>query len=117
MGKRADVVEKEWLDRVHRIRCVVCVHLGVDQTSRTEAHHPYEGQGLSQRAEHCGVAALCGEHHRGANGIGGLGTRGFRTRYKLDEVDLIQMTIYAVFADVCRQYLGIRPPRPRERSE
>ena len=36
---------------------------------------------------------LCKPHHQGNEGIHGLGVRGFYTRYKLDELDLLSMTI------------------------
>jgi hypothetical protein len=31
--------------------------------------------------------------HRGASGLHGLGTRGFYQRYRLDEMDLLAMTL------------------------
>ena len=111
----ADAVEREWLDRVHKIRCVLCVHLGLTQGSKTQAHHPREGQGLSQRAAHCGVAGICKDHHQGPGGIHGLGTRGFYSRYRMDETDLVELTVKAVFTDLAREHLGIRPPGSREK--
>lgn len=57
-----------------------------------------EGQGLAQRAEHYLTIALCVEHHTGQSGLHGLGTKGFYLRYKLDETDLLAMTINGVFS-------------------
>lgn len=55
---------------------------------------------MSQRAQHFLAIGLCPEHHRGASGLHGLGTRGFYTRYRLDEMDLLAMTIEGVFSRV-----------------
>jgi len=53
---------------------------------------------MSQRAEHWLTIPLCPEHHRGATGLHGLGTKGFYTRYRLDELDLLAMTLEKVNA-------------------
>ena len=39
------------------------------------------------------TVALCPDCHRGPNGLHGLGTRGFYTRYKMDELDLLAKTL------------------------
>ena len=52
-----------------------------------------EGAGMGQRSPHYLTVGLCPEHHRGSSGVHGLGVRGFYTRYKLDELDLLSMTI------------------------
>lgn len=72
--------------------CILCRHLHLGDTP-AELHHVREGQGLSQRASDYLVIPLCPEHHRGASGLHGLGTRGFESRYKLGELDLLAMTI------------------------
>lgn len=61
-----------------------------------------EGAGLSQRSQHVLTIALCQEHHRGANGVEGLGTKGLYLRYKLEETDLLAMTIHAVMTLILR---------------
>ena len=48
---------------------------------------------MSQRASNFLVVPLCPEHHTGNSGLHGLGERGFYTRYKLSELDLLAMTI------------------------
>lgn len=97
MPKGLTPVERAWLGHVKSVRCVLCVYLGFTQKGGTAAHHPREGVGLSQRGGHFTACALCREHHQGSTGIHGLGTRGFYRTYKLDEVDLIDMTVRAVF--------------------
>ena len=78
---------KRHLSRVAALPCVLCGALPV------ERHHIREGQGAAQRAQDLLTVALCPDHHRGPNGLHGLGTRGFYTRYKLDELDLLAMTL------------------------
>jgi hypothetical protein len=91
--KRASAAEKKYMDSVASIGCVLCRHLGAQQRSQTSLHHIKEGQGLSQRAEHWLTVPLCYDHHQGQNGLHGLGTKGFYTRYRLDELDLLAFTI------------------------
>ena len=73
--------------RVAQMPCVLC------GAQPVEVHHIREGQGASQRAQDTLTVPLCSEHHRGASGIHGLGRRGFYTRYKLDELDLLAATL------------------------
>lgn len=76
--------------RVRALQCVVCQHMGMVQTSVTEAHHVESVRdGLSDYA----VAAVCVAHHTGSNGIHGLSRRVFAMRYGLSDVDLIALTV------------------------
>lgn len=86
---------KRHMGRVAQVPCVLCTYLGQGQ-SQSEVHHIREGHGASQRASDWLVCALCPEHHRGASGVHGLGTKGFYTRYKLSELDLLAMTLEAM---------------------
>jgi hypothetical protein len=54
-----------------------------------EIHHKRAGQGLSNRSSHWMAIPLCPEHHRGATGLHGLGTRGFAKHWGYDEDDLL----------------------------
>lgn len=84
--------EQAHMGRVAELGCVLCRHLGYGPTPAT-VHHIREGQGMSQRSSNFLTVPLCPEHHQGASGLHGLGVRGFNTRYKLDELDLLAMTI------------------------
>jgi hypothetical protein len=86
------LTEKEWASTVAALGCILCRHQGVHKVP-ANLHHIREGQGLSQRAAGWLVVPLCWECHQGRNGFHGLGTRGFYQRYKLDEIDLLAMTI------------------------
>jgi hypothetical protein len=85
---------KRYMGKVAQIGCILCDHLGNPGTP-AEVHHPKEGvfAGLSQRADDWLAIPLCPEHHRGQSGLHGLGTKGFYSRYKLNEADLLSMTI------------------------
>ena len=86
---------KRHMGRVASVPCVLCQHLGLGN-SDGEVHHIREGQGAAQRADDMLTVSLCTEHHRGASGVHGLGVKGFYTRYKLTELDLLAMTLEAL---------------------
>lgn len=87
--------EAEHRSRVAALGCILCRHLGTPGTP-AEVHHLRDGQGAAQRASNWLTVPLCPEHHRGASGLHGLGTRGFAARYRLAELDLLAMTIEAL---------------------
>ena len=102
--KHKTVAENRHLERVAGLGCILCRHLDRGY-SPPQIHHVKEGQGLSQRAEHWLTIPLCPPCHTGPNGLHGLGTKGFYTRYKLDELDLLAMTIKALDTDRERGYM------------
>ncbi len=83
---------KRHMGRVAGIGCILCRHIGEADTP-AEVHHLREGRGASQRGSDWLTVPLCPEHHRGNSGIHGLGRKGFETRYKLSELDLLAMTM------------------------
>lgn len=87
--------EQRHLDKVAELGCILCRHLDYGVTP-AELHHPRGPAGGAQRASNWLVVPLCPEHHRGASGLHGLGTKGFYTRYNLAEWDLVAMTIEAL---------------------
>lgn len=89
--------EAKYLDRVAALGCILCRHL-YGSYPPAQVHHIKSDQGLGQRARHWLTVPLCPEHHSGPSGLHGLGTRGFYTRYKLGELDLLGMTIEALNA-------------------
>lgn len=88
---------KQHLNRIADLGCILCRHLGTPGTP-AEIHHLREGQGAAQRGSDWTAVPLCPEHHRGASGVHGLGTKGFYARYKLDELSLLEMTLEALEA-------------------
>ena len=81
--------EKNYLDRVSQLGCVLCRHLGHGATP-AEIHHIEIVRGPLTNYL---VAPLCPDHHRGSDGVHGLSRRGFEMRYKLSEMELIGLTI------------------------
>ncbi len=84
-------IERAYLGRIARMRCVVCQLLGREQETRTEVHHMREGVGMGQRQSHWLTIPLCSEDHRGPQGIHGDKT--FLRILKMDELDLLSTTI------------------------
>jgi hypothetical protein len=83
---------KDYLSEVAGLGCILCHHLGYGHTP-PHLHHPRAAVGAGQRAQDWLVIPMCPEHHQGQSGLHGLGVKGFYTRYKLDEWDLMSMTI------------------------
>jgi hypothetical protein len=88
---RATALEREHMGRVKRLRCVLCVRLGLDQESGTEVHHAREEQGGAQRAPNWLVCAICADCHRGRAGV--HGDRGRLRQAKATELDLLAWTL------------------------
>ncbi len=86
---------RDHLDRVAALGCILCKHLH-GSFRFAEIHHPKEWTGAAQRASDWLAIPLCPECHRGPNGVHGLGKKGFYMRYKLQEHDLLAMTIEAL---------------------
>lgn len=82
---------RQWKALVADVGCVLCRHLGHDKTPAS-LHHVREGQGMSQRASDWLIVPLCKEHHQGRTGIHG---GQFYHLWKLDEMDLLAMTLEA----------------------
>lgn len=80
--------EKQHYDKIARMGCILCIHLGLGETP-AEIHHIRRFGGKRENAE---VIALCPEHHRGNTGVHGLGRKGFEARYGIDEQALLLQT-------------------------
>lgn len=85
---------RQHLSRIHDLPCVLCKALGVEQTTRTEAHHARTGEGMAQRAPDVLAIAICTEHHTGRRGI--HGDRSALRQAKVDELDLLALTLEAI---------------------
>jgi hypothetical protein len=83
--------EKKHMGRVAELGCAVCRRMGHEGTP-AEIHHLRAGTGAGRRASHYDVIPLCPEHHRGAMGLHGLGTKGFPAHYGFTEQDLLNDT-------------------------
>ena len=54
------------LARLHDLPCVVCEKMGIEQTTRTEAHHLI-GYGIGKKASDALTIPLCSKHHARGN--------------------------------------------------
>jgi hypothetical protein len=84
------------MERVAGLPCVLCKYLTGENRYGVHVHHIREGQGAAQRADDMLTTALCPDHHLGPLGLHGLGRKGFYRQYKLDELDLLAMTLEAL---------------------
>lgn len=80
--------EKQHMTKVAELGCAVCRRMGHEGTP-AELHHKRAGTGAGRRSSHYDVIPLCPEHHRGATGLHGLGTKGFPAHWGYDEDDLL----------------------------
>ncbi len=78
-----------WKSKVASLGCILCRHLELGETP-ANLHHVRDGQGLSQRSVDWLVVPLCKEHHQGKTGVHG---GKFYQHWKMDELDLLAMTI------------------------
>ena len=70
--------EKIALNKIAELGCILCSEvLGITGTS-AELHH-VRRYGAKRSAS--SVLPLCPEHHRGNNGVHGLGTKGFESKW------------------------------------
>jgi hypothetical protein len=83
------IAERKHMGKVAELGCSVCRRMGYPGTP-AEIHHRRAGKGLSNRSSHMEVIPLCPEHHRGATGLHGLGTKGFAKHWGYDEDDLLK---------------------------
>jgi len=90
--------EKKHMSAVSELGCAVCRRMGYEGTP-AELHHPRRLAGGWGRSSHMSVIPLCPEHHRGATGLHGLGTKGFVKHYGYDEADLLKDTLELLEGD------------------
>jgi len=84
--------EKRHLSAVAALGCIICRRMGFMDTP-CEIHHLRAGVGKGQRSSHFEAVGLCPEHHRGATGIHGLGTKRFVKHYGVTEHELLEETL------------------------
>lgn len=80
-------------ERVHKERlaglgCMACLRIhGPHEPGPVELHHLRTG-GWG-KGDHRTLIPLCVEHHRGATGVHGLGTKAFPRHHGFDQQDLL----------------------------
>lgn len=79
-----------YLERVRGCRCVVCMVMGMTQSTPTVAHHV---ESVRDGASDYATVALCHDHHQGSQGVHTLSRRAFAMRFGLTDIDLIALTV------------------------
>lgn len=84
--------EKKHKDALAQLGCMACRRIhGPHEPGPVELHHLREnGWG---RGGYLTLMPLCVEHHRGATGVHGLGTRGFAKHHSFGQADMLRDTL------------------------
>ena len=92
---RAETIHK---NKLAALGCMVCRRLhGPHDPGPVELHHLRTG-GWG-KGDYKTLIPLCPEHHRGATGVHGMGTKGFAKHYGFDQADLLTDAL-ALLGDV-----------------
>ena len=80
--------ERTHKDRLAALGCMACRRLyGPHEPASVELHH-YRGGGWG-KGDYMTLIPLCPEHHRGRQGVHGLGVKGFDKVYPFTQRDLL----------------------------
>lgn len=86
------VAEQQHKARLVGLGCMCCQMALHVATPGVELHHLRAGQGWG-KGDWMTLMPLCVEHHRGATGVHGLGTKGFPKRYGFTEQDMLDKAL------------------------
>ena len=78
--------EKNYMARVARLGCILCSSVLGFEDSPAELHH-IRRAGVRATSP---IIPLCTRHHRGNDGIHGLGRKGFERKWGVSEETLLQ---------------------------
>jgi hypothetical protein len=85
--------EKQHYSAIAGLGCSLCRHLGYGETP-CEIHHIRR----AGKRDNAPVIGLCPEHHRGNNGVHGLGRKAFERKYKTSEEELLVKSLEILIA-------------------
>jgi hypothetical protein len=85
-GLMATKNEKNYMARVARLGCILCSTVLGYEGSPAEIHH-IRRAGVRATSP---IIPLCPEHHRGNNGIHGMGRKAFERKWQTTEEALLQ---------------------------
>jgi hypothetical protein len=72
--------EKKRLNQIAELGCILCSEILGFEGSPAELHHVRR---YGTKRATSPVLPLCPEHHRGNNGLHGLGVKGFERKYEI----------------------------------
>ena len=79
--------EKIALDKIARLGCILCSEVLGFEGTPAELHHVRRYGAKRATSE---IMPLCPEHHRGNNGLHGLGVKGFERKYEISCEELLE---------------------------
>ena len=80
--------ERIYKDKLAGMGCMACARIhGAHEPGGVELHH-YRGGGWG-KGGYLTLIPLCFEHHRGNDGIHGMGTKAFDRAYPFTQADLL----------------------------
>jgi len=85
-GLMATKNEKNYMARVARLGCILCSTVLGYEGSPAEIHH-IRRAGVRATSP---IIPLCSEHHRGNDGIHGMGRKAFERKWQTTEEALLQ---------------------------
>ena len=91
MKRTATAKEKQIMERVARMGCLVCERMGYPGTP-AQVHHVRARHGWG-RSGHKAIIPLCVDHHTGKNGVHGMGREEFTTLYGISEIQLLEIVL------------------------
>lgn len=82
--------EARYMSRVAEMGCIICERNGYEGTP-AEVHHIRTGVGAGKRASHRDTIPLCPLHHRGNDGVHGMGRKAWERHFGITELDLVMI--------------------------
>jgi len=82
------MTKSSYMERIHELPCVICLHKLHMKVYGVHAHHAGEASDRNDWA----LVPLCEEHHQGATGIHGMHRRGFHRFWKTSDIELLAWT-------------------------
>lgn len=79
--------------RLVELGCIACKKLWAIFTPDVELHHMRGGTGGWGKGDYRTLIPLCYPHHRGCEGVHGLGTKGFPKHYGFTEQEMLDDAI------------------------
>jgi hypothetical protein len=79
--------EKIAFDKIARLGCILCSEVLGFEGTPAELHHVRRYGAKRATSE---IMPLCPEHHRGNNGLHGLGVKGFERKYEISCEELLE---------------------------
>ena len=92
MELRNGYKDKKRMAKIHDLPCSLCLHLGIEQKTRTTAHHKH-GEGMGKKVSDLLSMSLCDEHHQNGEFVfHEIGRVAWEEKFGIDQDFLIEVT-------------------------